>query len=965
MQAFLQEAATELLKRREKFACTAAVLPTRRAAVYLRHYLQQQVQQTVLLPQIASIEDFFFPLAHLNKAEPLSLLIALHRKFAQIAPNTEAIERFAQKGYTLLADLNVLESNLQPEEIERFFRSLHESEAVKRWAEQLGTDEPATGQFAQQYFTFWQLFAKIYKQYRAELLKSEIGFSGLIYRELLPKLPELLAEAGIEKLHFIGFGLLTNVEQQIIGKTVELGKAVLHFDADILYTNNPEHQAGLYFRKFKKMWLGEAMQPFAKHIGQQPLQVNIVDTADRAGMARVCGEQLNEWLLQAKATPESEEAFCSSINQIAVLLPDEGMLYPLLYALPDIKIKGEPLHEFLNITMGLPLHQTPFNDLVTDLLQLQEQVIQADGQNAYSTKLLLRLLHHPYLYKHPLLIKNIDALEQHIEKEKLREIDEASLSAFSANVPFLPQLLECWNNTTSGALPCLIELMRLLDVYIFTEQPLEQMLVRELVKLLKRLADTVQQLNEPLSLSGFRQFLLEAMRNQRIPFTGQPLGPVQLMGMLESRALDFKKVIILSCNEAYLPGSKQGDSFIPYDLRMLHKLPTHRETQASVAHTFYRLFHRAEEVVLLHTNPEASKEAGGKSRYLLQMAAEWDAIENIKIKEQQLNLPAPVPAARPLALPNTAGLQQLILQRLQKPLYPTNLNRLLTNPKEFIAEHVLGAKAKEEDEDGLGVRNFGTLLHELLEEDLKPFVVSQQSVGEKELKELLNNKSRVRAYANRFLLKQAGRQLAGSGYNKIQLETLLQLRQLYWQQRSSEVKQTGAFKVVALEKRVSKGFKWQLPNGENVTITLAGLLDCIELHQGNVYKVIDYKTGRFDAKDLIAKSADDLLKVEDKNGRWASKDKLIQLLCYRYLWLRELSDNANINEQVLEQVASGFYFLRSYKGSFKPYTLKDQPEAIADFLPYVESIIGQILEPLFTAAAFEAEPMEVELTSAL
>ncbi len=461
-----------------------------------------------------------------------------------------------------------------------------------------------------------------------------------------------------------------------------------------------------------------------------------------------------------------------------------------------------------------------------------------------------------------------------------------------------------------------------------------------------------------LNLRIFKHFLYEILRNKRIPFTGEPLAPLQIMGAIESRTLDFENVIIMSCNEGIFPKGKVVNSIIPMDLRRTFRLPTHLETDATEAYTFYRLFHRAKNIYLIYSTSPAAVGGAEKSRFLTQVKAELGKLPNIQIAEKQLVMQLPENKIEHLEVEKEPILIQKVEEYLQKGITPSFVNMYIRNPLEFFQRKILKLREPDEIEENMMVNTFGTIVHEFLDKKFKPYIGKE--VSEEVIKSVYENRNQVLKEIEALIREFRGGMITASGKNYILKHVAQYLIHTFLE---LQVQKESPYYLVNQENTLSHTLKTTLKDGRTYRVRLWGKADRIDIIQNQVIRVVDYKTGTYHDADLRANEMKDLFLNPDKA-------KIIQLLVYKYLLIKNLQTKKitnlppsfNTSNLILEHrkyIKSGFFFFRKLFDGFKEYQIKDEPQSTAEFLNYVEKFMTILVSDMLdTGKPFRQESSE-------
>lgn len=458
-------------------------------------------------------------------------------------------------------------------------------------------------------------------------------------------------------------------------------------------------------------------------------------------------------------------------------------------------------------------------------------------------------------------------------------------------------------------------------------------------QMLNKLEQLLEKQQEKLSLPIFKQFLQEDMRQQSVPFSGEPLSPVQIMGLLESRSLDFDHVVILSCNETILPQGKSEDSLIPFELRKRVGIPTHKESDGSIAYIFYRLFQRSKSVTLVYTAPNGANRVGEYSRFISQLQAELPEA-NISWEHAVMDKGDGRHFQWEKQLKKTPAIRQLIIDRLARGISPSAINGYIRNPLEFFSRYVLRIEEEQQLEETMERSSFGTLVHQMIENLLKPY--EGELIDQNRMEFLAKQSAQIMAEAEKVMAEDLNTE-SDKGGNYVLKQVAARLIERFFQEQAASI---NSYHLVAQEFGLKHRLDLQIGE-EKVTVNLYGQADRIDIADG-VLRVVDYKTGSYHSTDLKAKDGHELL-VDTKKG------KVIQLMIYRYLLIQAVrkGDLKSIPSDFLltspDDIEAGFYFFTQLSDGFIKHSIIDAPTDTESFIAYVEQWIKdwviEILDP--------------------
>ena len=618
-ESFLGQMARDLTTRYapEELSDLVVVVPTRRAVVYLKNELAMATDagEALWSPRVAAMEDYMVELAGVQVEEPITLQLLLFDILRGIDPKLD-FDRFVSWAGLLLEDFSSLDQNLAP--ADKVFEYLSQAKALERW--DLG-EAPRAESMTANYFKFWDDLSKVYYQLRKRMLAQHCAYPGLAYRRATERMAERIEQGQPIARHvFLGLGFLSKAEERLILQLLKADLAEVRFDGDSFYMDaDTPNRAGQHLRHYLTRWELplEAFGGPAELLRGLPRHVRFVGVANASMQGKVAGQ-----LLAAART-----AYPS--GTVAMVLPDETLLLPVLHGLPPDAVPD------YNVTMGLSFQSTPLFNLVDLLFEVHLTGIREGssetgyGVPRYHHLAVSKLLGHPFLRRYQQWLDKQPNPEYHglldhicraIVKRNAVLLPATELLELGKEHPLIEALFKTWDTCDDIITACytLIDLLK--QVYQEQHSAIEAEYLYLFYTLVKRLDSVFDCREQRLSVRSFRRFLYEQMTRTRLPFSGEPIADVQVMGLLETRALDFDHVILLSCNENVLPAPKRHTSLFPYDVLTEFRLPTYADQEAATAYHFWRLLQRARRVDLIHVLPGAEgTRTGERSRFLLQL----------------------------------------------------------------------------------------------------------------------------------------------------------------------------------------------------------------------------------------------------------------------------------------------------------------------------------------------------------
>lgn len=919
MQSFFLEELAEKIyqKHRNNFLDLCMVFPSRRAVTYFQHFLTQKTEKPCFLPLSFAIEDFVRQMSGLQIPAQADLLLRLFDAYKMFDTKKEhTLVRFVSLGTVLLRDFNTIDKYLDEAQASQFFAYLKEVKALERWGEALGEEiDPKKHRNLSDYFSFWHHLEKTYHLFKQRLLAEGLGYSGLAYRKMSTNSAEILSESGIAHVVFAGFSQLSAAEESMIEKLCKAQKATVYWDADNYYVQRSWHEAGSFIRKYRKKGLVKT-EHFPDRIGQNKKEIVLAAATDELSQLRYAGELIAQTFGQAAAN-KTLARFERTINHTAILLPDATMLKPLLHSLPALEARQPGISHFLNITMGLSLAESQFADLIDLLFKIQLRLPKQQPWKIYH-KDLDALFAHPFLLFENSLKEHIAQMHKTLRDENMTYLTEAMYAQLKSAKPILNLLLSPWEADTFKGIAQLKALCSYLsELPKVQERASEQDIFYAFYLVLNNLEDLLLAHKKEIKIETFRYFLFEIIKNTNVPFSTTPLSPLQIMGMLESRLLDFKHLIVLSCNEGSFPKGKAVDSLLPFSLRKQYGLPTHEENEGNFAYTFFRLFQRAEKITLIYSQAPDTE----VSRFVSQIRQEWQQMPNISIRALNIRLPAPAFSGKETPeIAKDAFVVAKIEALMRRGSSPSALNTYIKSPQAFFVRYLLRLKEAEMVEEFLAYDTFGSMLHYTLESIFKPYL--HKEVHPEEMKMLAKNRDKIQSILREAVRKKLGEIDLDTGKNYLLKEAALELVVRFLRNAN----QGQVSRIIDLENFHAAQLQVKTEDGKTIPFRIAGMADRIDLQQENgryELKIIDYKSGAYIPQQLQAKTMADLLIKPEK-------EKIVQLMLYKYIVIQEIREGRFKNlppdfSLEKDRISAGFVFLRNPEEAYVEYRLSDAP----------------------------------------
>lgn len=878
------------------------VFPNRRAGLFLRRQLVPLDGKPRWVPQMMSVEDFVFSVSRLKEPDSTSLLASLYKAHCTVTGNSLSFDSFLSFGSEILRDF---------EEVDQYLADAGNLFDYVRQARELDIWKPGETQteFEKNYISFYDSLYHQYEELKSNLLEKKCAWQGLATRLMAEDTESYLSNIPWKLIIFAGFNALTPAQLAVIRYLTDRGKAQLVFDADEYYLDDPLAEAGYFLRKYRNdQSLGEFREVFSDFLRKDRM-IYTCGIPGKTGQARIAGSILSQ------IPPEKHHA-------TALVLADESMLLPVLNSLPDHLSK-------FNVTMGFPLYQAPLYALADSIFRLHVNAMPAgSAKPSFYHGDVTAVLQNTYLYR----IVNREAANSIINTIKKNNYSYISLHEILSisNDPENEVLATLFSGCsgTLSLLDTLLDVLSLLKNQMEAED--EGYQDDYLSEILYSLYTSVSSLRECLhredihieSLLTLYNFFRESVAGTKVPFYGEPLQGIQIMGMLETRVLDFENIILISANEDILPSAKTNRSFIPFDIRIHYGLPTHHERQAVFAYHFYHLLQRCENAWLIYNEDGDTLGGGEKSRYLSQL--EWELpLKGLRVTPLMPVESMSAPVVPSIVIPKDKAIMEKLMEKAGKGFSFSSFRQYINCSLSFYYSYILKLEETEEVEEEISARSMGTVLHEVLEDIYKPFI--NHVPEEKALKDAL-------AIAE-VLVKGKTAKLfpalkTDSGRNLLFIKVAETWLKRFLSDEIKAIKTGKAPVIKGIEEELKKPVSITLPDNSLLDVVLYGKMDRIDASDG-ILRVIDYKTGLVEDSNVVLNDAADLFNPDKKT------DKQLQLSLYKYL--TEGNDIANGYE-----ISPGIISFRSLGKGFMPLKSK---AADGEFETGLKELLTQLFNP--------------------
>ena len=897
MQTFISETLTAILKKQNSFEDTICIVPSQRAAVFLKEAFKKEIA-IGFLPNIVNIGSFIEAITDLKKADTIQLLFHFYSVYKRIETAPEEFEKFSSWAITVLQDFNEIDQHLVNQK--EIFTYLRDIERLKNWS----VKKPLVAtEMMQTHFSFMEKLHEYYNVFYKYLKDKNCGYQGLIYRESTKKIEAYIQKNKHKQFYFIGFNALNKAEELLFQQMLNNGNTEVYWDIDTAFLQG-QHQAGRFIRKYASDWkyyLTNKLQTPTSHFSEEK-NIELIGASKNVTQIKHAGELLKKF---------------PNFNKTAYVLADESLLPIALNSLPK-EVAA------INITMGYPLQGVPTTSLFSSIfnLFLNQEKLQKTTQQQFYFKDVLQFLKQPSVQ--PLLMdgdSNIfDGISMKIAKDNQAFISIQQLESFlqPLDVKHRKILLSLCNKF-ENSLEFIERILNLILLLKESANALEKEYLFRFHTAFSQLKNLQIEYNYLKTLKTIQQLFHQLVGSESISFQGEPLQGLQLMGLLETRVLDFENLIITSVNENILPKGNSENSFIPFDVKLEFDLPTYKEKDAIFSYHFFRLLQRAKNIFLLYNSENDSFGGGEKSRFLSQLL-------HLKPQAKQLQIAPQIATDKStlMEIPKTEAILKKLKEQAIKGFSPSTLTSYLYNPIDFYKQKVLGLRTFQEVEETVAANTMGTIIHDTLDKLYQPFI--GEFITKDTIKTLF---PKVDEWVIHFFKKHFHNADVYTGKNRLIFEISKDYINRFLTLEIHALKDDDVLKIIATEEDLEASIaidEFDFP------IKLKGQVDRIDQLNGTT-RIIDYKTGVVTSTNL---------KVPDLTAIGEEKySKAIQLLIYAFLYT-ENHDTAAIESGIIsfKNLKSGLLKVDFGK---KEHTITS--EKMDAFLIAIKKLIKEIFDP--------------------
>ncbi|MFT7033640.1 MAG: hypothetical protein ACJA2S_002148 [Cyclobacteriaceae bacterium] len=836
-QSFLESLAQKCYEEYGRNADRLTVVfPNRRAGLFFRKHLGKLTDKPIWSPQITSLEDFILGKSELTPADHLQSLFILYSVYRKLLKNAEGFDKFFFWGEMILKDFNDLDTYLvnpdhiftiiqsQKELDESFYFLPDEDKQVIKsfWSGFL----PKASKTQSEFLNTWKILKPLYNQFRDELRNDGLAYKGMIYRDIAENIDNKEGVVDSGDIWFAGFNAFTASEEKIIKHYIQECGSKIFWDVDQYYLKDNYQESGFFFRQYQKdsVFQNTFPEELPNRLVNDAKQIEVTSISLGEGQVKTVAEELTN----LSQSPEFDE------ENTVIILPDENLLIPLLNSIPSSINK-------VNVTMGFPLKSSQYFSFFETLLILNSGASQLkDGQQRYYFKHVLSLLNHEVCIKH--FIEESKSLITYIQEHNKINL---TFKEIEANFSTISKLFAAKASVEEQLYFYLEMIDEFLDGSISI---LDKSILFHLHSAIKNTIKSVASYDIQLDIEVFTRIFKQMGASLKVPFTGEPLEGIQVMGVLETRNLDFQNTFILSMNEGIFPSDGSSSSFIPYNIRKAFDLPVMEHNDALQSYLFYRLFHHSENINIYYNNISEFNHSGELSRLVKQLEFE----SGLKIERKSMINPVKAATAKPIVIQKETSILDKLNEYLVSSneqytrLSPSALNTYLDCRLKFFFKYVEKIKEPNEVTDDLDPALFGNLLHVAMEYLYLPYSLHENSstVLPSDFQELINKIPEAISHSfeeNKISESEAqnGRSIIAGRVIKKYIEEILKYDKLQ-----------APFDIVGLEADHKDGYVMNLPievGGKTVEVALKGIIDRID-RKGDSIKILDYKSGRDERK---------------------------------------------------------------------------------------------------------------------
>ncbi|PQJ81014.1 PD-(D/E)XK nuclease family protein [Polaribacter porphyrae] len=899
MQSFISETVDDILKNTTSFKDVVFILPSQRAKVFVKQTCKDKID-VGFLPEILNIEEFIHQVSGFHKADNLQLLFHFYGVYKSIEKSPVTFDVFSSWAITVLQDFNEIDQHLV--NTKDIFVYLRDIQRLRKWSVK---GEFKETELMKNHYDFLEKMNEYYNAFYKFLVDKNTGYQGLLYRQSCKKIDDFLDKNSHKKFFFIGFNALNKAEEFLFQKVLELGNSEVYWDIDTVFFKS-NHQAGKFIRKYQKDW---------KYYEKKPLKT-ISNSFSESKNIEVIGASKN--VTQVKYVAEVLEKV-TNFRDTALILADEALLPITLNSLPKNC-------SAVNVTMGYPLKDVPITNLLLAIFQLfnSQEKLQKVAKNEFYYKDIIRFLKHQSILS---LVPNISRFSKEIAAKNQTFINNNNIKKlFETTENSVKEVFITLFNPLKTVGNFIERILNIINLLKDNVDALEKEHLFRFYKIFNQLKSFEERYQYFPDLKTLALFFKQLVASENLSFQGEPLKGLQLMGMLETRVLDFETIILVSTNEGILPANSQQNSFIPFDVKVEFGLPTYREKDAIFSYHFFRLLQRAKNVFIVYNTEHDAFGSGEKSRFVSQLEMMRDdivhKIVSPKVVTEKIEL-------KEIEKDNSTLDALKILAK--KGISPSALTNYLHNPIAFYKQKVLKLKEFDDVEETVAYNTLGTVVHETLDELYTPIINKFLTVAHIDEMKKQTKKLVIKYFKEEFKngdISTGKNRLIFEVANRFVINFLNKERELVADKNNQ-------LKIIATEETLTTEI---IVNGLGFPIKLHGQVDRVDELNG-VLRIIDYKTGTVTSGNL---------RVPDfENLRDEKHLKAIQVLLYVYCYTKDKKFDFS------KPIQAGIYSFKNlnsrflgvnFSSNYRKKELDITEEKLEEFIEKVKIYITEIFD---------------------
>lgn len=903
MQSFISETLDTISQTTKTFENVVFILPSQRAGVFVKQDFKNKILAG-FLPRVINIGDFVEEISEIKKADSVQLLFHFYTIYKEIEKEPDTFDKFSSWAFTVLQDFNEIDQHLiNPSDIFVYLKDIHR---LKKWSVK---GEFKETELIKDHFSFMEKLAQFYDAFYTFLTENRIGYQGVLYREATKKVADYINRNQNKKYIFIGFNALNSAEEYIFQEFLANENTEVYWDIEkTFYKSN--HQAGSFLRKYRNNW---------KHYQKNPIQT-IKDYFSEAKNIQVIGASKN--ITQIKYTGEILSKL-SSYNNTALVLADETLLPITLNSLPKSV-------DAVNITMGYPLKDIPTTSLIFAIFQLftNQEKLQKQEEGLFYHKDVVRLVKDATIYRLLQIdeSKNVaDIVSETIVKENNTFIGAEKINEFL--LPLTEEIREVIGAIFKPYVTIsefLARILNLINELKENTNDLEKEYLFRFYTAFTQLQNLHTEFNYVQDLKTLHQFFKQLIQSESLSFQGEPLQGLQLMGVLETRMLDFENVIITSVNEGVLPASSQQNTFIPFDVKIAFGLPTYKEKDALFSYHFFRLLQRAKNIFILYNTEHDVFGSGEKSRFVTQLEMMRDDITEEIVSPKVVTSPVKLKEIQK----DDKALERL-RELAKKGISPSALTNYLYNPIAFYKQKILKINEFENVEETVAANTMGTVVHDTLEELYKPYINKFLS-----LEDMQQMQQKTKDLVVFYFSKHFKNGDIKTGKNRLVFEVANRFVENFLAQEKELLKdKNNQLKIIATEQNLAAEIAIE---EIDFPIKIHGQVDRIDELNG-VIRIIDYKTGMVNSTNLKVIDFDTIRELKYY--------KAIQVMLYAYLYTQhtkfDFSKEIEAGIISFKNLKSGFLKM-NFSSNYRTPDNQVTQEKLEEFMNEVKEILKEM-----------------------